>query len=279
MTQARSELRRLADRRPALRLPAAALDRYLSIFDRPYQASWPHLDPLTVQEKLSLGHPLLRGEKIGIDQAEFRERWAFAWDVMEVGNDRDKELMAQAPEQLGLNATELLTRYLNDPGEIAQAMAGMLDRAKVSLEEQQLALALRLAFFPVLSDVRRSLQTVAQGFNWSHGYCLVCGAWPLLGELRGLMQTRFLRCGLCGADWEFPRLCCAVCGCRDHRRLGYLSVEGEEPKARAATCDACGHYVKSVATLDALSDPALLVADLATLHLDLTAAEHGFKRP
>jgi FdhE protein len=97
-----------------------------------------------------------------------------------------------------------------------------------------------------------------------------------LGEYRGLEQTCFLRCGLCAAEWEFPRLCCPFCGNRDYRQLGYLHVEGQEGKERAATCEACSGYVKMLATITALNEPQLLVAEVATLPLDLAATERGF---
>jgi formate dehydrogenase maturation protein FdhE len=72
------------------------------------------------------------------------------------------------------------------------------------------------------------------------------------------------------------RLRCPYCDNTDHRTLGYFHVDGEEGRYRAATCDACRGYVKMVSTLQALSAPQLLVVDLATLHLDLAAADRGF---
>jgi FdhE protein len=114
---------------------------------------------------------------------------------------------------------------------------------------------------------------------WEEGYCPLCGSFPKLGEFRGLEQTRFLRCGLCAAEWTFPRLRCPGCGNRDHRQLGYLSVEGEESKWRAATCEACRQYIKMIATLTSLSPLQLLVRDVATIHLDLLAADQGFTSP
>ena len=111
---------------------------------------------------------------------------------------------------------------------------------------------------------------------WDHGYCHVCGSVPLLGELRGLDQSRFLRCGLCAAGWEVPRLWCPFCHNRDHERLSFLHGEGEEAKYRVSLCDGCRGYVKMVSTLSALPPLHLLVADVATLHLDLAAAERGY---
>jgi FdhE protein len=107
----------------------------------------------------------------------------------------------------------------------------------------------------------------------------VCGSWPLLGEFRGLEQTRYLRCGLCAASWAFPRLCCPFCATNDHRQLGYLHVEGEEGKERAATCDACQGYIKMVSSLQELTGPGLLVKDLSTVPLDLAASQRGFFVP
>ena len=53
-------------------------------------------------------------------------------------------------------------------------------------------------------------------------------------------------------------------------------TRGEENRCRAATCDACHGYVKMVSSLDGLAEARLLVTDLATLHLDLAAADRGF---
>src|SRR5438552_1345771 len=56
----------------------------------------------------------------------------------------------------------------------------------------------------------RQLQTHIPS-GWSRGYCPVCGAWPVLAELRGLERTRCLRCGRCGVDWQRPWLACVYC--------------------------------------------------------------------
>jgi formate dehydrogenase maturation protein FdhE len=55
-----------------------------------------------------------------------------------------------------------------------------------------------------------------------------------------------------------------------------VHVDGEQERWRATTCEACRGYVKMVASLDVLPLGRLLVIDLATLHLDLAAAERGY---
>jgi formate dehydrogenase maturation protein FdhE len=60
------------------------------------------------------------------------------------------------------------------------------------------------------------------------------------------------------------------------RRRHLLHAEGQETRYRAATCEECGGYVKMLTTLSALPPLHLLVADAATLHLDLAAAQRGY---
>ena len=85
-----------------------------------------------------------------------------------------------------------------------------------------------LALSSVLVPISAALESRWRTPTWMHGYCPVCGCWPKLGEFRGLEQTRWLRCGLCAAEWEVPRVRCFFCGTRDHRQLGYLHLDGED---------------------------------------------------
>ena len=111
----------------------------------------------------------------------------------------------------------------------------------------------------------------------SPGSCPACGAPPLLAELRSDGE-RWLRCGRCASSWTFPRVGCPSCGIRDHRMLGYLHLDGEREHRRADRCDGCHRYIKAVAALGPMSWEELLEADLATVDLDLIAAERGYQR-
>jgi hypothetical protein len=46
-----------------------------------------------------------------------------------------------------------------------------------------------------------------------------------------------------------------------------------------ATCDACRTGIKTLSTLSMLPPLMLLIADAATLHLDLAATERGYGPP
>ncbi len=50
--------------------------------------------------------------------------------------------------------------------------------------------------------------------------------------------------------------------------LRSLYVVGEESRYRLVVCDSCEFRLKVVSTLGPLSAPGLLVAELATAHLD-----------
>ena len=153
----------------------------------------------------------------------------------------------------------------------AQARAEAL-----GLDPALAATVLRFTLFPTLAAIEASLAPLREGSGWERGYCPTCGSWPLLGEFRGLEQSRILRCGLCAAGWEVPLLWCHFCGNRDHEQLGYLHPEGEETRDRAAVCDACHGYVKMIQTLSPLPPLHLHLTDAATLSLDLAAAERGY---
>jgi FdhE protein len=114
---------------------------------------------------------------------------------------------------------------------------------------------------------------------WRHGHCPVCGAWPALAEIRGLENSRRLRCGQCGADWQGEWLRCPFCGNRDHTRLGTLVLPERGDTRRVDVCHACRAYVKALPLLGATPADEVVLQDLATLVLDVAAIEHGFHRP
>jgi FdhE protein len=268
-----ADLARIRQERPALAGPAVLLGDLLpGLYADPGSETVPALSPKQASVKLADGIPLLRGEALAIDLRAFRKRGQHACATL------GRHQPGDAVQALG-------TLFQNDPGKIAAWVPEVLAGRPETVHAQAVALGLdpgltatvlRLTLFPALSRVSKALAPLCQRHQWGHGFCPICGSRPLLGEYRGLEQTRWLRCGFCASGWEFPRLGCPCCGSTDHRRLGYLHVEGQEAEHRAATCDACHGYVKMVATLAPLDGPALLVADIATLHLDLAAAERGY---
>jgi FdhE protein len=271
----RGELARLGERQPVLAELARQLsDVLLALYAEPVPVVVPSLASETAAEKLSAGIPLLRGESPKIDWLVVQRRME---DVVAALAHRRTDA---AP---GL-VTAIHSRKLDVRELAAAVLAGephrVHERAEsLGLDVPLTASVLSLTLFPVLVPIRAGVEPLLAAGGWTQGYCPVCASYPKLGEFRGLEQTRFLRCGLCAAEWQFPRLTCPRCGNRDHRQLGYLSVEGEESKWRATTCEECRQYVKMVSTLTALAPLQLLVKDVETVHLDLLAADRGYSPP
>jgi FdhE protein len=113
---------------------------------------------------------------------------------------------------------------------------------------------------------------------WSEGYCPICGDWPALAEARGLDGQRRLRCGQCGGDWRTEWLRCPFCGERGHENLGSLVSEGPAQQT-VDVCEQCRHYVKALTALVPIRPEDVFLQDLATLVLDVTALERGYRRP
>ena len=302
MKEALLQLARLKKQRPALKGPAEFfLDVLPRLFEGESQDRPPALTSEKVREKLAGGVPLLRGEPVTVDLEAVRRRWLQIAAAVERHQDADAgKAPANVIHQNRWNRQEIIEGVLSGTPDVVSARA-----LSLGLDLELAGTVIRLSLLPSLANLHSHLMSLLQGTLragsisdralfpgpaeppregeasaeppfWQRGYCLTCGSWPLLGEFRGLEQTRFLRCGLCTASWKVPRLLCPFCENRDHRSLGYLSVEGNETKYRINTCESCRGYVKMLSTLTPLSAPQLLAADVATMHLDLAAAQRGY---
>lgn len=269
---ARAELTRLGEHRPDLSELAGQVSDFLFVlYAEPIRVGVPPLTRETAAEKGSAGVPLLRGETLDVDWLIVKRRLQDVVGSLALRRADAAPALAEAIHSEKLDIASLATAVLAGQPHAVHERADSL-----GLDMALTASVLSLTLFPVLVTVRAGLETLLSAGSWAEGYCPVCGCFPKLGEYRGLEQTRFLRCGLCAAEWHFPRLCCPGCGNRDHRQLSYLHFEGEENKCRAATCEECWQYIKMVSTLTPLSPLQLLVTDVATVPLDLLAADRGF---
>jgi FdhE protein len=215
--------------------------------------------------KLADGVPLLRGEPLKLDGKVLLRNWNNACvRLEEIRADGTAKALADAVRRETFDVAGLANAVIAGQHEDIKRAA---DQAGGELS---LVLSLlRFTLYPVLTAMSAELAPLRAGCDWEHGFCPTCGNAPLLGEFRGLSQSRFLRCGWCADSWEVSRQWCPFCGNRDHERLSFRHAEGEETRYRALVCEACGGYVKMIATLTALPPLPLLVADAATLHLDL----------
>jgi FdhE protein len=266
------ELDELVRARPSIAPACKTLHAVLeAIFVEPVVELPPKMTSQAAQAKLLGAIPLLRGVELALDEAAFHRRWQAV--CVAIGKP-DAHVLADAVRKHEFQPIALLVAVLaGHMGTVAHKFDGLGVDASLG------GTILRLTALPVLASFADALLAMRTGVVWDHGYCPTCGSWPALAEMRGLEPTRYLRCGLCASSWEAPRFRCPFCGNSDHHNLGYFHAEGEEGKYRVATCEECRGYVKLVSTLFPLTVPQLLVKDVATLHLDLVAAQRGFMPP
>jgi FdhE protein len=273
VAEAMTELAKLRAARAALHdLVDMLMEALPVLFAQPATEIPPQLSADDAAAKLANGLPLLRDTALDLDEAAFSKRWQRLCAA--VKSHRQGDAAAKLAKALGPGLLDAKQMF-------REVCAGQLDvirqrAAGLELDVTLTMTLVRLALLPVLAKINTAWLAARRGTDWHHGVCPTCGGRPLLGEFRGLEQTRWLRCALCASEWEFPRLECPFCGSGDHQQLGYFHVEGEDNHYRATTCEACHGYIKMVTTLSALSTPQLLVADLATLHLDLAAGHRGY---
>jgi FdhE protein len=304
-------LDRLVEQKPELAEPAAFYRAILPLLHEAQRAVEPFsMTPATAQQKLRAGLPLLLGEALPLDpvatealfvrlcrvieemgQAAGTSTKGSPWSFFRRGQPDPNRLLeqVQAGDEAALRATAAAQirraveqRQLDLPA-IWGALAAGETGAIMSLAHD-LHLEPQLLWMLAQNSLKPALRVWAQGVQqsqvdldeWRRGLCPLCGSRPALSEIQGKEGSRHLRCTLCGGDWPYPRLQCAFCRNKDHKLLGYINVEGEGEKYSLQVCHSCRGYIKVIITFAPTPADLLPVEDLATLHLDLIAAERQY---
>jgi FdhE protein len=284
VTEAVAQLARLAETQTDLRQAAALQSALLrAMYAAPVAVLPVAMTAEDAAARLNGGMPLLRNVSLPCEARHLRDTFLRLCEAAttvhtETGpgalDSAVYATLAEGAKQGGLDLWTLGNTWLT--GDV-QALPAQLE-AQGYVADLVLTL-LRLTLLPCLEHVATQLVPLRATQPWGRGYCPTCGAWPVLAEQRGLEQWRYLRCGLCASSWEVDRLFCPFCTTRDFHVLGYLQVEGEDPRQRVATCDACQSYLKLRSTLTPLTTPQLLVEEIALVHLDLIAMDKGYSPP
>ncbi|MFI5341349.1 MAG: formate dehydrogenase accessory protein FdhE [Candidatus Methylomirabilales bacterium] len=154
-------------------------------------------------------------------------------------------------------------------GEL-EAAAAETDAASA----QQLLFFARMALLPGLEAAGTSLSTWISP-AWAEAACPVCGTHPRLAELRAPEGRRYLHCAFCNVAWQYAVTGCPACGSQEAERISILYVE-EDRRSRLDVCEACRTYIKCVDNKEYFGIVPL-VEDLLSPHLDVLAAEKGFR--
>lgn len=149
--------------------------------------------------------------------------------------------------------------------------------ADVGIDRGVMSFLLHTTIKPFVEVTASHLKDKVDEDMWDKGYCPICGSQPLMGELRGEEGKRIWTCSFCGTQWRGKRVMCPFCENTDHGSLRYFYTE-KERAYRIDICDKCKRYIKTVDSRQLAEEIFLPVEDIATLHLDILAADKGFKR-
>jgi FdhE protein len=178
------------------------------------------------------------------------------------------------PQQL---FTEAFVQHHDHLADLAQGV-GVDAELLSAVASQSVAPLLRGYAERLLPLVEQADDGTLRAARWTRGYCPVCGAWPLIGELRGVELSQWLRCSACASGWRAYRLVCPFCANADYHSLGTLTIEGEQ-RFRVAVCERCKGFLKIANAFDPAPGELLPLDDVASLHLDVAAIERGYLRP
>lgn len=113
--------------------------------------------------------------------------------------------------------------------------------------------------------------------------CPVCGGEATLARVgegeasQAHGRGKTLWCAQCGTSWGIERIRCGRCGMQNQSNLHYCNVEGDEAH-RIACCDACGHYLRTCYSDDALAPFSFEVEDVLMADLDAIACDPRFQQ-
>lgn len=178
-------------------------------------------------------------------------------------------------------AEDLSRAWLDDNEPAFNALAEETD-----LSAGVLGFVVYWANSALLNALRTQWQLVQEQVCTTAGQCPFCGRLPALAFLSrpdpaaneclsGGGGQKFLYCGLCGHQWRFARNRCPVCETNAPHHLAYYQ-ETEQTGERIDACHQCGHYLLCMDWRRTDAPPALEMAAVGMVHLDVLAREKGF---
>lgn len=184
------------------------------------------------------------------------------------GNLKDAGLALLKAMEDGLVGDDCFAEALLEKGRVASLAE------QLSVSAEMLSLLFYLAARPSLEKGARRLAGWLTDTQADRNNCPICGKAPIIGELDH-EGRQWLHCGLCWHRWPTKRMTCPFCNDRDSKNQEYFFSEAE-PEYRVNLCGNCRRYVKivDVRKIDRCFYPPL--EQVASLHLDMLAAEKGY---
>jgi FdhE protein len=223
--------------------------------------------------KKDQGFPLFSGDDLPVDFRATSRLFSRFLDYLSTTGREDQEGLKMALEKSkqGTEWSHRLFRAVLKGDDKTLSSMG----EEVGLDPVVLLFLAKMALKPSLQLIRNSLSEKIDKEGWNRGYCPLCGSQPEISYFNET-GTRYLHCELCGEEWAYSRLKCPFCGNDDHHTLGYFQAE-EEEGFRVDFCRKCHRYLKTIDKRVFEESAPMELENLATIHLDMLAGEHGFK--
>ncbi|GLI37026.1 formate dehydrogenase accessory protein FdhE [Geobacter hydrogenophilus] len=219
------------------------------------------------------GIPLVSFGAIAVDREKALAFIGTVIDVMQrVGNDGGESL------------ERLRTALAEGEADLLALLRGVLDHERRVILETALAIRIDpgLVEFAFHTPLRVALERVAEGVDpalyagWNKHFCPVCGSPAAMAELVGEEGERHLSCSTCFSRWTYNQPNCPFCDNDDPEQLTHFTT-GEGPH-RVDICLACSQYLKTRLSPTGSAGVPPELDDLATVLLDLLAAQEGYRR-
>lgn len=263
-------------------LPAELLELLTAVYERQIDArataavAAPPAAELADPQRLAQGAPLLERAAFPYDVAQAKELFT---DFLELARQQQDPLksaaktIADALDNGELDLDAAFKAHLEGDSKILDAWAERTPEAP-----RAMAFLVQSSLMPSLAAVADALAPERKALGaWQFGHCPTCGSLPLIGALEEKEGHRHFTCSFCQTDYKARRLGCPVCNEQDFEKVSFFIVE-EEPGFRVDVCKSCKRYMKvaDFRKLDRRSLP--LMDDLASLALDILAAQKGYSR-
>jgi FdhE protein len=224
-----------------------------------------------ITAKITGGFPLVDFSSVTYDLTESRDYFLALLEIAEKRAPGETAELARKIKAGELDFNDLIYESFNPAPDDEEALADNEEEDSFDLIELFIEESLR----PALERVVTLYGGEVRKFEWSEGYCPICGREPKIGEIRDEEGTRYLFCNQCGFDWSYRRIKCPFCGNEEQQTLAYLTVE-EDERYRVDVCNECKRYIKIIDFRNTKEKADLDVEDIATLHLDMLANDEGY---
>ena len=181
--------------------------------------------------------------------------------------DQAGQALSSAVDE-GANTGDLFGDILDAKGRI-QALA-----KEKQVSADMLSLLLYLAMRPSIDAGVRQLAEHLSNDGHPGSHCPICGRPPIIGELDE-EGRQWVHCSFCWHRWAVMRMVCLFCDRQNSDSREYLYSENE-PEYRLYLCADCHRYLKVVDTRQLSRGFVPHLEQVASLHLDMMAADKGF---